>query len=79
MKRVTIGIKMDSSFINMLNANVELSHLRESDQLSVLQQLGLLVLLEARGTTEEEVHASILQAWRPHIEAISELRKVEEI
>ena len=78
VKHVTIGIKMDSSFIRMLNANIELGRVRERDELDVLHQLGLLVLMEARGATEEQVHASILPAWRPHIEAVSELRKVEE-
>ena len=77
-KRVTVAIKMDSTFIRLLNANVELSQLRDKDEMTPAQQLALLVLLEARGATENEVHAAILQAWRPNIEAVSEMRSVEE-
>ena len=52
--------------------------LRDKDELAPGDQLALLVLTESRGATEEQVHASILHAWRPHIEAVSDLRKVEE-
>lgn len=77
MKRVTVGVKMDEEFVALLNANVQLSDLRNKDELSPMQQLALLVLMEARGATEEDVHAGILHAWRPHIEAVSDIRKFE--
>ena len=77
-KYVTIGLRMDSSFVRLLNANVELSQLRQKDELDPLHQLGLLALMEARGAPDHEVHASILHAWRPHLEAVTELRRVEE-
>lgn len=76
MKRVTVGINMDEQFIRILDANVCLSNLRKKDELDPAQQLALLVLTEARGGTEEQVHASILHTWRPNIEAVSKLRKV---
>lgn len=76
-KYVTIAIKMDSTFVRLLNANVELSQLRERDDMDPMQQLALIALLEARGALEGEVHAAILPAWRPHIEVVWELRKAE--
>jgi hypothetical protein len=69
---------MDTEFISLLWADVELSNLRLKDELTPSQQLALLVLYEARGGTEVQVHDSILHSWRPHIEAVSEMRKVEE-
>ena len=77
-KHVTIGIRMDSEFVSLLRASVELSGLRHKDELTPIQQLALLALAEARGAHEEEVHILILPTWRPHIETVSELRKVEE-
>lgn len=77
VKYVTIGIEMDSTFIRLLNACVALSQLRERDEMTPMQQLALLVLTEARGGLEGEVHASILNTWRPHISAVSELRSVK--
>jgi len=76
-KHVTIGLRMDNEFIALLKANVELARLRDKDQLTPSQQLALLVLAEARGAHEEQVHQCILPEWRPHIEAVSEIRKVE--
>jgi hypothetical protein len=78
MKRVTIGIKMDSEFVTLLNSCVYLSQLREKDELTPAQQLALVVLAEARGAMPEQTHACILPCWRPHIEVVSGLRKVEE-
>lgn len=79
MKQVTVALKMDSEFIKLLNANVALSRLRDKDELQPIDQLALTVLAEARGGLEEQVHATILHAWRPHFEVVSELRKVEEL
>lgn len=78
-KHVTIGIRMDTEFVSLLKTNVELSRLHEKDELQPINQLALLVLAEARGAHEEQVHASILHTWRPHIEVVSEIRKVEEL
>jgi hypothetical protein len=78
-KRVTIGIEMDSTFVRLLQANVSLSGLREKDELDPVHQLALLVLAEARGGLEAEVWATVLPAWRPHLDVVSELRKVVEV
>lgn len=78
-KIVTIGLKMDSTFIRLLSANVQLSQLRNKDEMDPRDQLAVLVLTEARGALEAEVHLSILPSWRPHIEAVSEIRKVVEL
>lgn len=79
VKLVTVAVQMDSTFIRLLNANVELSQLRDKDELTPTQQLALTVLSEARGALEAQVHATILHAWRPHFEVISHLRKVVEV
>ena len=78
-KQVTIGIRMDTEFISLLRASVELGRLREKDEMTPIDQLALLAYAEARGAFEEEVHSMILPTWRPHIEAVSELRKVVEL
>ena len=78
MKRVTIGIELDSSFVRLLNENVALSGLREKDELSPLEQLGLMALLEARGAHQEQVWASILPCWMPHLDVVPSLRSVKE-
>ena len=76
-KQVTIGIRMDSEFLALLRANVELSKLGDKDELQPIDQLALICLLEARGAAEDQVHAAIIPAWRANIEAVHELRKVE--
>ncbi len=77
-KHVTVAVKMDSEFVRLLNANVRLSDLTNRDEMTPAQQLALIVLMEARGAQEEQIHAAILPAWRPSIEVVHELRKVEE-
>ncbi len=76
MKRVTVALKVDSEFIKGLNLNVGLK--RDRDIKDVAQVLAEVFLMEARGATEEQVHATIPIEWRPHIEAVSSLRAVEE-
>jgi hypothetical protein len=78
MKRVTIGITMDNEFIRLLRASVTLNRLRDKDELTPIDQLALLALGEAMGGLEEQVHAAILHVWRPHIQAASEVRRVQE-
>ncbi len=78
-KRVTVAVELDLHFVSLLRANVELSRLRDKDELTPTDQLALTVLAEARGGHEAEVHATILHAWRPHFAVVSELRKVEEV
>jgi hypothetical protein len=84
MKKVTVALEVDNEFMQLLRANVELSRLRQKSMgegrssLSVAEQLVLAFYAEARGATEEEVHAFIQPHWRPHIRAVSELRSVKE-
>jgi hypothetical protein len=79
-KRVRIAIEMDEHFIRMLKANVELSGGMDGPdrQHTPSDALKRLVLAEARGATEAQVHSFIRPEWRPHIEAVSHLREVTE-
>lgn len=79
MKRVTISIEMDSEFVRLLRANVALSRLHEKDELSPSEQLALTACAKARGGLQEQVWATILPVWRPHLDVVSEARKVEEL
>ena len=81
-KRVRLTLEVDTHFIKLLQANVQLSGLLNEDrhgQLTPMQVLGVLVLGEARGATEEQIHARTPCEWRPHIEAIHSERKVTEV
>ena len=78
-KQVTVAVKIDSHFVSILNASVELNQLRHRDQLTPIDQLALLVLAEARGAFPEEVHAITLHEWRPHIEVLHDMRKVDVV
>ncbi len=79
MKTITVALEVSESFVRLLNANVQLSG--RIDQLQDRDVAGVLAgifLLEARGATEEQVHAAIPPTWRPEIAAVSELRTVTE-
>jgi hypothetical protein len=78
MKRVRLTLEGDSTFVKLLQANVQLSGLIGKDELTPSQQLAVMVLGEARGALEEQVHAQTLPVWRPHIEIIHSERKVTE-
>lgn len=80
-KKVTVALKVDSEFVKLLNLNVNLKAGGMAD-LSGRDVAGVLAgvfLLEARGATPEQVHAAIPQNWRAHIEAVGDLRVVEEV
>ncbi len=80
MKIVTIGIKMDSYFVGLLRSSVGLKGLPDIDrQLTPIEVLAVVALAEARGAIPEQVHALTPPEWRPHIEAITEARGVEEV
>lgn len=78
-KRVTIGISMDSSFISLLLANTTLQGLKDKDELDAVQQLAMVVQLEARGALSEQVHAATRHVWRNLIEVDPKLRSVVEV
>lgn len=82
MKKVTVAVTLDSSFVNLLNANVSMRYPGWSSgeidkEVDVAGALAIAILAEARGAPELQVHASIPHMWRPHIEVAHELRKVE--
>ena len=83
-KRVTVAITLDAQFVRLLSANVELQMPgcisgNYHKQMTPSQVLALVVLLEARGAPEEQVHAATPPEWRPNIEAVHALRKVEVV
>lgn len=80
-KRVKLTLEVDSEFVKLLNANCQLSGLLSDDapRMTPMQVLAVVVLGEARGATEEQIHARTPIEWRPHIEAIHSERKVTEL
>lgn len=82
MKKVRLTLEVDTHFVRFLQANVQLSNLLNEDrnrELTPMEVLAVLVLGEARGATEEQIHAKMPHEWRGHIEAIHSERKVTEI
>ena len=77
-KTVTIGLKVDTEFIKLLNANVLFSGLREKDEMQPIDQLALIALMEMRGAITAQTYAATLPVWRNSITIVPELRKVEE-
>ncbi len=76
-KRIKITLDMDANFVRLLNVNVELSGgLMAEKDLSVVDQLARVVLAEARGALEGQVHACIQPKWRAHIETEGDERRV---
>ena len=78
-KRVRVTIELSQSFLRLLNANVSLNGGIVSDRpLTAHAVLTRVVLAEARGATEEQVHLIIPPEWRPDIEAVHAERRVIE-
>lgn len=80
---VRITLELDQTMVRLLNANLQLSGktkwLTGADhppQLDAAGVVALVALAEARGATEEVVHAATPIQWRPHIQAIHEERRV---
>ena len=82
-KRVTIAIEMDSHFIRMLKTTTHLRGLgndkEEYKNHTAADALAVVVLAEAIGAIPEQVHSLTPIEWRPHIQAISDYRKVKEL
>lgn len=83
MKKVRITLELDDQFIRLLNANVNLSGAMMSSlkgdptrQLSPKEVLAIMVLGEARGATEEQLHAALPLEWRSNLELIHSERQV---
>ncbi len=82
-KRVVVAIEVDEHFVRLLNAQVALSPrglrgLEGSRSDTPSEVLARVALLEARGAFPEQIHAAIPNEWRPHIEVVSDLRRVKE-
>lgn len=79
MKRVRITIEVDEHFVRLLRANLTLKNrlnIDEQPKMTATDVLGIVVMGEARGALEEQIHAMTPQEWRPHIEAIHSMREV---
>jgi hypothetical protein len=83
MKKVRLTLEVDDQFIRLLNANVNLSGAMMSTlkgdptrQLSPKEVLAIMVLGEARGATEEQLHAALPLEWRSNLELIHSERQV---
>lgn len=81
MKHVTVGITVDTEFVRLLRASVGMKRLGPdlNRQHTPIEVLAVVFLAEARGAIPEQTHSLIPPEWRPHIEAVTELRKVEEL
>lgn len=88
MKKVRVTVELDEHFVRLLNANVGLSKWGEiplgggeemQRQHTASEALAVVVLAEARGATEEQVHIVTPMEWRNNIRAVHELREVEEV
>lgn len=81
MKQVTVGIKIDSHFVRLLHTCVGLKQLGPDldRQHTPMEVLAVVILAEARGALPEQIHLLIPPEWRPHIEAVTEMRKVKEL
>lgn len=83
-KKVRVTIEVDSQFLRLLRANIEMSRpLRgwlfnndDAGDITPPQVLGLLVYMEARGGTVEQIAASTPFMWRPNVEVIHDERRV---
>lgn len=75
-KRVRITIEADETFVRLLNANVQLSGLRDKGRLQPVDALGLVACAEMRGGLEVEVDALVPMEWRAHLDVIHEDRRV---
>ena len=81
-KRVTLTLEVDSTFVSLLQANVQMKGLLREDRshgLDPMGQLAVLVLAEARGATELQILEKVEPNWRPHITALHEKRSVVEV
>lgn len=77
-KVVEITLRLDSSFIRLLNANIGFSGGMMPDAQDVRGVLARTVLAEARGAHPEQVSAIIPPEWRANIDVVSDRRKVYE-
>jgi len=79
-KRVRITLEVDSTFVRLLNANLQMKEglLKGERMPDVLQALGIVALGEMKGALPEQIHLMLTPEWRPHIEAVHDERRWRE-
>lgn len=77
-KKVQITLELDTEFVKLLNANVQLSGDCKKDQLEPKAVLGVLALMEAKGATVEQINETIPAEWKSHVRALHDKRQVLE-
>jgi hypothetical protein len=85
-KRVRVTIEVDSQFIRLLEANINMTaavrgwllNNEDAGDITPCQVLGLLIYMEARGGFPERIHLSTPFMWRPNIDIIHDERRVYE-
>lgn len=83
-KRVRVTLEISQSFLRLLRANIEMTKAvrgwlfnnDDAGDITPSQVLGLLVYMEARGGTTEQIAASTPFMWRPDIDVIHDERRV---
>jgi len=81
MKKVTVVVELDESFVGLLQASVQLKGWlgEHSEPLDPCGVLAVAVLGEARGASKLQVHLAIPPGFRPHFEVLHDERRVTEI
>lgn len=83
-KKVRVTIEVDSQFLRLLRANIEMNAATrgwlmgtdEAGDITPPQVLGLLVYMEGRGGTPEQIGMATPFMWRPNIDVIHDERRV---
>ena len=83
-KKVRITLEVDSQFLRLLHCNIEMSRpvrgwlhgTDEAGEITPCQVLGLLVYMEGRGGTPEQIATATPFMWRPNVDVIHTERRV---
>lgn len=82
MKKVKVVVELDSSFVRLLQAAVQMKgwlHEESKEPLDPIGVLAVAVLAEARGANALQSAMIVPPAWRPHIDILHDERRVTEI
>ncbi len=84
-KTVRLTLELKESYVKLLDFRMNsqpsvhaLLTSREGGQIDTLDVLGMLVLMEARGSFPEEIHAATPLEWRNELCLIHDQREVIE-